>query len=57
VASAIDADEIVIGARGLGRARALMGSVSKELLRIADRPVLVIPQAAVRSVCAGAARG
>ena len=42
-----NADEIVIGARGLGRMRALLGSVSHELLHIADRPVTVIPSAAV----------
>ena len=33
-------------ARGLSRARALLGSVSNELLHIADRPVVVIPAAA-----------
>jgi nucleotide-binding universal stress UspA family protein len=43
------ADEIVVGARGLGRIRALLGSVSHELLHIADRPVLVIPAAAVEA--------
>jgi nucleotide-binding universal stress UspA family protein len=42
-----DADEIVVGARGLGRVRALLGSVSHELLHIADRPVVVIPAATV----------
>jgi nucleotide-binding universal stress UspA family protein len=47
VASVRDADEIVVGARGLGRVRALLGSVSHELLHIADRPVVVIPAAAV----------
>ena len=47
VASARDADEIVIGARGLGRVRTLLGSVSLELLHRADRPVTVIPAAAV----------
>jgi len=41
------ADEIVVGARGLGRLRALLGSVSHELLHIADRPVVVIPTAAI----------
>jgi nucleotide-binding universal stress UspA family protein len=41
------ADEIVVGARGLGRVRALLGSVSHELLHIAERPVVVIPMAAV----------
>jgi nucleotide-binding universal stress UspA family protein len=48
VARVRDADEIVVGARGLGRVRALLGSVSHELLHIADRPVVVIPAAAVR---------
>ncbi len=48
VASARNADEIIVGARGLGRVRALLGSVSHELLHIADRPVLVIPAAAVQ---------
>ncbi len=43
------ADEILIGARGLGRVRALLGSVSHELLHIADRPVTVIPSAAVNA--------
>lgn len=47
VASARHADEIVVGARGHGRVRALLGSTSHELLHIADRPVLVIPAAAV----------
>jgi nucleotide-binding universal stress UspA family protein len=47
VARARNADEIVVGARGLGRIRALLGSVSHELLHIADRPVVVIPAAAV----------
>jgi nucleotide-binding universal stress UspA family protein len=38
-----DADEIVVGSRGFGPVRAALGSVSHELLRIADRPVTVIP--------------
>lgn len=46
VARARDADQIVVGARGMGRMRALLGSVSHELLHVADRPVLVIPAAA-----------
>lgn len=49
VARARHADEIVVGARGLGRMRALLGSVSHELLHVADRPVVVIPTAAVVS--------
>jgi nucleotide-binding universal stress UspA family protein len=47
------ADEIVVGARGLGRVRALLGSVSHELLFIADRPVTVIPAAAVEESTSG----
>lgn len=47
VARVRDADEIVVGARGLTRARALLGSVSTELLHLADRPVVVIPAAAI----------
>ena len=46
-ASAHDADEIVVGARGCGRFRKLLGSVSMELLHRADCPVTVIPDAAV----------
>lgn len=41
-AQARDADFIVVGSRGLGRvAGALLGSVSKEIVQRADRPVLV----------------
>lgn len=47
VARVRDADEIVIGARGRSRARAILGSVSLELLHLADRPVVVITPAAV----------
>ena len=50
VAQVRDAEEIVVGARGLGRVRALLGSVSHELLHIADRPVLVIPAAAAEAM-------
>ena len=49
IARVRQADEIIIGARGLGRMRALLGSVSHELLFIADRPVTVIPAAVVES--------
>jgi nucleotide-binding universal stress UspA family protein len=50
VAGAHDADEIIIGARGLGRVRTLLGSVSQELLHRVDRPVTVIPEAATPAV-------
>ena len=43
VAQARDAREIVVGSRGLGRLRALMGSVSHRLLERSDRPVVVVP--------------
>ena len=48
VAETRDADEIVIGSRGFGRLRSALGSVSHELLHLADRPVVVIPYKAVR---------
>jgi nucleotide-binding universal stress UspA family protein len=41
-----DALEIVVGSRGLGAIRAALGSVSQEILRHADRPVVVVPAAA-----------
>lgn len=48
VAETRDADEIVVGSRGFGRLRSVLGSVSLELLHRADRPVTVIPDNAVR---------
>jgi nucleotide-binding universal stress UspA family protein len=46
-ADARDADEIVIGSRGFGRLRGVLGSVSHAILHEADRPVVVIPADAV----------
>jgi nucleotide-binding universal stress UspA family protein len=44
VADEIDAEPIVVGARGLGRVEsALLGSVSSAVLYHARRPVLVVP--------------
>jgi nucleotide-binding universal stress UspA family protein len=57
VARVRGADEIVVGARGLGRLRALLGSVSHELLHIADRPVVVIPTAAIQPEVTGSVTG
>ena len=56
-ATAREADEIVVGSRGLGRIRGALGSVSQALLREADRPVLVVgpDAAAVRGAPALAA--
>lgn len=48
VARVRNADQIVVGARGVGRVRALLGSVSHELLHVADRPVVVIPAAVLK---------
>jgi nucleotide-binding universal stress UspA family protein len=47
VAEAREADRIVIGSRGLGRVRALLGSVSHDVLQKAECPVVVIPDRAV----------
>ena len=41
------ADEIVIGTRGVGRFRGLLGSVAHDVLHQAHCPVLVMPQRAV----------
>jgi nucleotide-binding universal stress UspA family protein len=49
-ADARDADEIVIGSRGFGRVRGVLGSVSHAVLHQADRPVVVIPADAVSQV-------
>jgi nucleotide-binding universal stress UspA family protein len=47
VAAARKADEIIVGTRGYGRARALLGSVAHELIHLAECPVTVIPERAV----------
>ena len=44
------AREIVVGARGVGRLRGALGSVSQQLLREADRPVVVVPRRAVEQI-------
>jgi nucleotide-binding universal stress UspA family protein len=41
------ADEIIVGTRGYGRARALLGSVAHELIHLADCPITVIPERVV----------
>ena len=47
VARARHADEIIVGTRGFGRARALFGSVAHELIHLADCPITVIPERVV----------
>ena len=44
VAEVRHADEIVLGTRGFGRMRALLGSVAHELIHLAPCPVTVIPE-------------
>ena len=46
VAREVNADTIVVGSHGHGPLTALLGSTSHDLLRIADRPVTVIPPGA-----------
>ncbi len=47
IAQSRGAREIVIGSRGLGRFRAILGSVSDTVLQRADRPVLIVQKGAV----------
>jgi nucleotide-binding universal stress UspA family protein len=47
VARGRDAREIVVGSRGLGPFRSLLGSTSHALLERADRPVVIVPRGAL----------
>jgi len=51
------ADEIVVGSRGFGSGRALLGSVSRELLHETDRPVVVVNRRAAERQIAAAPAG
>jgi nucleotide-binding universal stress UspA family protein len=44
VAKLRNAEEIAVGSRRLGWLRGALGSVSRRVLRIADRPVVVVPR-------------
>jgi len=44
VAELEDADEILVGSRGVGRMRALLGSVAHDVLHHAHCPVTIIPE-------------
>ena len=46
-ADVYEADEIVIGSRGVGRVRALLGSVAHDVLHRANCPVTVLPESMV----------
>ena len=48
-ADELDADVIVLGARGLAGIAALLGSVSTAVAQHAGRPVLIVPHAADRA--------
>ena len=52
-----DAEEIVIGSRGLGRFTAALGSVSHALLQLSDHPVVVVPAAAANHPREGRSHG
>lgn len=47
VAEVRHADEIIVGTRGYGRARALLGSVAHQLIHLAGCPITVIPERVV----------
>jgi nucleotide-binding universal stress UspA family protein len=49
VAAARHADQIMVGSRGVGRMRGLLGSVAHELIHLAMCPVTVIPERMVES--------
>ena len=49
VAEEVGADALVVGSHGYGPFASLLGSVSHDLVRHADRPVTIIPIRAVRS--------
>jgi nucleotide-binding universal stress UspA family protein len=53
VATLRDADEIAVGSRRLGWFRGALGSVSRRVLRIADRPVVVVPRTSADAEPAG----
>ena len=53
VADAEHASEILVGSRGVGRARALLGSVAHGLIHRARCPVTVIPERALPLAAAG----
>lgn len=48
VAQEVGAEALVVGSHGYGPLASLLGSVSHELVRRADRPVTIIPIGAVR---------
>jgi len=55
VATLRGADEIAVGSRRLGWFRGALGSVSRRVLRVADRPVVVVPRMSADAEPAGRA--
>ena len=56
VAETRGAQEIVLGSRGVGRLRGLLGSVAHEVLHQAHCPVTVVPERAVAQAAAAPAK-
>jgi nucleotide-binding universal stress UspA family protein len=54
VAATREADEVIVGSRGVGRVGALLGSVAHELLHLAACPVTVLTDRAVDAAAQGA---
>lgn len=52
-----DADLVLVGSRGLGGARAMLGSVSDMVVHYTPRPVLVVPQSMLMAEHAAVAEG
>lgn len=52
VAAARHADEVILGTRGFGRVRALLGSVAHEVIHLVACPVTVIPERMVAEAAA-----
>jgi nucleotide-binding universal stress UspA family protein len=57
LAESVDADLVLVGSRGLGGARAILGSVSDMVVHYAPRPVLVVPHPLLSAEYAALAKG
>jgi len=57
LAEKVDADLVLVGSRGLGGAKAVLGSVSDMVVHYSSRPVLVIPQPLLTAEYAALASG
>ncbi|GGQ84578.1 universal stress protein [Couchioplanes caeruleus subsp. azureus] len=57
LAEKVDAEVVVVGSRGLGGTRAVLGSVSDMVVHYAQRPVLVVPHPLLAAESAALAAG